>query len=75
VVAVVEEEAGVDGGSGDWQSAASTAAIATDRVESDEDLESGGDLECFGMKREMIRSRILFTGIKISAAVLVSNHC
>jgi hypothetical protein len=40
-VAVVEEEASVDGGSGDRQSAASMVAVATDREESGKDLERG----------------------------------
>jgi hypothetical protein len=65
VTAVVEEEVGVDGDSGDRQSAASTVAVATGRVESD------GDLESFGMKIEMTRARLLFIDSKISTSVLV----
>jgi hypothetical protein len=47
------------------------AAVATDRVESDGDLESGRDLESFGMKSETIQGGLLFISSKISAAVLV----
>jgi hypothetical protein len=52
---VVEEEVGVDDGSGDRQSAASMAAVATGRVDSG----------------ETTRGRLLFIDLKISAAVLV----
>jgi hypothetical protein len=62
---VAEEEAGVNGGGGDRQSATSTTAVATGRVE------SGGDLESFGMKSETTRGRLLFIDSKISAVVLV----
>jgi hypothetical protein len=68
---VAEEEASVDGGGGDRQSAASTTAVATDKVESGGDLESSGDLESFGLKSETIRGGLLFIGSKISVAVLV----
>jgi hypothetical protein len=44
---------------------ASTAAVATDGVE------SGGDLESFEMKSETTQGMLLFIGSKISAAVLV----
>jgi hypothetical protein len=71
VVAVVEEEADVDGSSGNRQSAASTAAAAIDRVEGSKDLESSGDLESFGIKSKMTRGGLLFIGSKISAAVLI----
>jgi hypothetical protein len=71
VVAVVEEEAGVDGGSGNRQSAKSTAAAAIDRVEGSKDLESSGDLESFGIKSKTTRGGLLFIGSKISAAVLI----
>jgi hypothetical protein len=64
-VAVAEEEAGVDGSDGDWQSAASTAVVATGRVE------NGRNLESFVMKNETTRSGLLFIGSKISATVLV----
>jgi hypothetical protein len=64
---VAEEEASVDGSGGDRQSAASTAAVATDKVESGRDLDSSGDLESFGLKS----GRLLFIGSKISVAVLV----
>jgi hypothetical protein len=70
-VAVAEDEASVDGGGGDRQSAASTAAVATDKVESGGDLESSGDLESFGLKSETTRGGLLFIGSKISVAVLV----
>jgi hypothetical protein len=40
-------------------------AVATGRVE------SGGDLESFGMKSETARGGLLFIGSKISAAVLI----
>jgi hypothetical protein len=43
--------------------------MATGGVESSEDLESGGDLESFGMKSETIRTVLLFIGSKILAAV------
>jgi hypothetical protein len=33
-------------------------------------LESGGNLESFGMKSETTRGGLLFIGLKISAAVL-----
>jgi hypothetical protein len=49
---VAEEEAGIDCGGDDRQSAALTAAVVTGRVESGQDLESGRSLESFGMKRE-----------------------
>jgi hypothetical protein len=67
---VVEEEAGVDGSSGDWQSATSTVVVATNKVESGRDIESGWDLESFGMKNRTIQGEILFIGSKISATVL-----
>jgi hypothetical protein len=65
VAAVAEEEADVDGGGGDRQSAASTVVVATGRVE------SGGDLESFGMKSKMTRGGLLFIGSKILVPVLV----
>jgi hypothetical protein len=43
----------------------STVAMATDGVE------SGGDLESFGMKNEMTQGGLLFISSKTSAAVLV----
>jgi hypothetical protein len=65
--------------------------VVTGRVESGGDLESDGDIECFGMKSEMTWGRLLFIGSKISAhfwfktttdifgicteVVLVSNCC
>jgi hypothetical protein len=45
--------------------------VATDRVESSGDLESGGDLESFEIKSEMTQDGLLFIDSKISAAVLV----
>jgi hypothetical protein len=63
---VAEEEADVDGGGGIRQSAAST-----DRVQSSGDLESGRDVESFGMKSEMTQAGLLFIDSKITAAVLV----
>jgi hypothetical protein len=71
VVVVAEEEAGIDGGGGDRESAVSTAVAVIGRVRSGGDLESSRDLESFGMKSEMTRGGILFIGSKISAAVLV----
>jgi hypothetical protein len=71
VAAVVEEEASVNGGGGDRQSVASTAVVATGRVESGGDLWSDRDLESYGMKSEMTQDDLLFIGSKISAAVLV----
>jgi hypothetical protein len=71
VVVVAEEEAGIDGGGGDRESAVSTAVAVVGRVKSGGDLESSRDLESFGMKSEMTRGGILFIGSKISAAVLV----
>jgi hypothetical protein len=71
VVVVVEEEAGIDGGGRDRESAVSTAVAVTGRVKSGGDLESSRDLESFGMISEMTRGGILFIGSKISAAVLV----
>jgi hypothetical protein len=62
---VAEEEAGVNGDGGDRQSATSTTAVATGRVE------SGGDLESFGMKSETTRGGLLFIDSKISTVVLV----
>jgi hypothetical protein len=50
--------------------AASMAAVTTGRVESDENLESGGDLESFWMNSKMTRGGLLFIGSEISAAVL-----
>jgi hypothetical protein len=47
------------------QSAASTVAAVTNRVE------SGGDIESFGMKSEMTQDELLFIGSKISAVILV----
>jgi hypothetical protein len=41
----------------------------TDRVESG-GVESGMDLESFGMKSKITRSELLFRGSKISAAIL-----
>jgi hypothetical protein len=46
------------------------AAVTTGRVESDENLESGGDLESFWMNSKMTRGGLLFIGSEISAAVL-----
>jgi hypothetical protein len=43
---MAEEEASVDGGGGDRQSAMSMTAVVTDKVE------SGGNLESFGMKNK-----------------------
>jgi hypothetical protein len=71
VVVVAEEEAGIEGGGGDRESAVSTAVAVIGRVKSGGDLESSRDLESFGMKSEMTRGGILFIGSKISAAVLV----
>jgi hypothetical protein len=68
---VAEEEAGVDDGGGDQQSVASTAAVATGRVESGGDIESGRDLESFRMKSEATRGGLLFIGSKISAPILI----
>jgi hypothetical protein len=68
---VAEAEAGVDSGSGNRQSAVLTMAVVTSRVESGKDLESGGDIESFGMKSKMTRGGLLFIGSKISAMVLV----
>jgi hypothetical protein len=34
-------------------------------------VESGGNLECFGMKSKMTRGELLFIGSKISATVLI----
>jgi hypothetical protein len=62
---VAEAEAGVDSGSGNRQSAVLTMAVVTGRVE------SGGDIESFGMKSKMTRGGLLFIGSKISAMVLV----
>jgi hypothetical protein len=45
--------------------------VATDRVESGGDLDSGGGLESFGMKSETIRDGLLFIVSKLSATVLV----
>jgi hypothetical protein len=39
-------------------------------VENNEDLESGGDLDNFGMKSKTTWGGLLFIGLKISAAVL-----
>jgi hypothetical protein len=70
VAAVVVEEAG-DGGAGGgwrrrrWWRRRRPAPVATDRVESD------GDLESFGMKSEMTRGGLLFIGSKISPVVLI----
>jgi hypothetical protein len=71
VVVVTEEEAGIDGGGGDWESAALTVAAATGRVKSGGDLQSGRDLESFGMKSETTRGMLLFIGSKISTTVLL----
>jgi hypothetical protein len=71
VAAVAEEEAGVDGDGGNRQSAVSTVAVATGRVESGGDLESDGDLESFEMKIETTRGGLLFIDSKISTSVLV----
>jgi hypothetical protein len=49
----------------DQRRAASTVVVATDRVESD------GDLESFEIKSETTQGGLLFIGSKISAAVLV----
>jgi hypothetical protein len=84
VEAVAEEEASIDGGGGDRQSATSTVIVVTGRVE------SSGVLESFGMKSEMTRGRLLFMSSKYqqrfyfktvadsfgirTEAVLVSNH-
>jgi hypothetical protein len=54
-----------------WRRAASTAAVGIGGVESSGDLESGEDLESFGIKSEMTRGRLLFIGSKISVAFLV----
>jgi hypothetical protein len=55
----------VDDDGGDRQSAASTTTVATDRVE------SGRDLERFGMKSETTQDGLLFIDSKISATILV----
>jgi hypothetical protein len=68
---VAEEEDGVDDGGGDWPSVASTAAVATGRVESGGDIESGRDLESFRMKSEATWGGLLFIGSKISAPILI----
>jgi hypothetical protein len=39
-------------------------------VENNEDLESGGDLDSFGMKSKTTWGGLLFIGLKISTAVL-----
>jgi hypothetical protein len=44
-------------------------AEETGGVESDE-VESGGDLESFGMKSKTTRGGLLFIGSKISAMIL-----
>jgi hypothetical protein len=62
---MAEEEASVDGGGGDRQSAMSMTAVVTDKVE------SGGDLESFVMKNKMTRGGLLFIDSKISAVALV----
>jgi hypothetical protein len=62
---MAEEEASVDGGGGDRQSAMSMTAVVTDKVE------SGGDLESFGMKNKTTRGGLLFIDSKISAVALV----
>jgi hypothetical protein len=69
-VAVVAEEAMAIGRRRaavviDQRRAAPTVVVATDRVESDRDLES------FEIKSETTRDVLLFIGSKISAAVLV----
>jgi hypothetical protein len=46
------------------------AVVATDGVET-VGVESGGDLESFGMKNEMTRDKLLFIGSKLSATVLI----
>jgi hypothetical protein len=69
MVPLVEEEAGVSGSH--KQSVASTVVVATEKVESGGDLESGRDLGSFGMKSEMMWGGLLFIGSKISAAVLI----
>jgi hypothetical protein len=49
----------------------SMAAEETDGVESDGvERESGGDLEYFGMKREITWDGLIFIGSKISEAIL-----
>jgi hypothetical protein len=47
------------------------ATVATNRVDSDRDIESDGDLESFGMKSEMTRGGLLFIGSKILEVILV----
>jgi hypothetical protein len=47
------------------------ATVATNRVDSDRDIESDGDLESFGMKSEMTRGGLLFIDSKILAVILV----
>jgi hypothetical protein len=42
-----------------------SSGIDSDGAESSRDLESGGDLESFGMKSEMTRGGLLFIGSKI----------
>jgi hypothetical protein len=46
-----------------------TSGVESSRVE------SGGDLESFGMKSEMTWGGLLFIGSKISTAVLNQNRC
>jgi hypothetical protein len=53
----------VDGGGGDRQSRERRSR------------ESGGDLESFWMKSEIIRGRLIFIGSIISEAVLNQNCC
>jgi hypothetical protein len=45
----------------------------TDGVESGE-VESGGNLESFGMKSKITQGGLLFIGSKISAMILNQNH-
>jgi hypothetical protein len=64
--AVVLEVRGVDSDGGDRpKGVASTAVVVTDGVE------SGWDLESFGMKSEMTWDGLLFIGSKISTVILI----
>jgi hypothetical protein len=66
---MAEEEAGVEAVVEEISSRASTVAEETDGVESDR-VESEEDLESFVMKRDTTRSGLLVIRSKISAAVL-----
>jgi hypothetical protein len=61
-----EEEASVEAVAEETDS----SCVDGGRVESDTYLESGGDLESFGMKSEMTRCELLFIDLKISTTIL-----